>query len=778
MSKKGKIEKKNRKSTKELLWIYIAVISMTVYVIWRIFFTIPGHEIYGWVATICGIFLVASETISMLEGTEHFFRLRKKVMPEKPVVPLSWYPEIDVLIATHNEETELLYKTVNGCKYMKYPDKSKIHIYICDDGQRPEVAKLAADMGVGYCTLEDNKYAKAGNLNNAIAMTKSPWIVTFDADMIPTSEFLMETVPYIFLPKMKQLDDGSWVERTEEEIDAKYKIGFIQTPQSFYNPDLFQYNFFSENRIPNEQDFFFREINVGRNGANASLYAGSNTLISRQALEDVGGIATGTITEDFETGILIQAEGYTCYAFDKPLAHGLAPTDIDSLIRQRRRWGRGCFSSLRRVHILLNPKLKLNTKLSYISCLLYWWTFIRRFIYIVSPILFVLFGVPVVICSLWELLLIWLPSYLLYNHALKVTSGKIRTQRWSNIVDTTIFPYMIFPILLETLFIKQKKFNVTNKMRTTGKQSEFVLAAPHLVLLAFDLLALLVAVKSALLNNNFGAAILIYWLAVNGLNLIMAVFFMSGRNNMRVNDRFQIKLPVEARYHNMVYYGETWDMSETGLSLITKNPIYLPHGNETVELHIKSESYDAKLEAKTVQVLKKEEGWFYGLQITKLAGENKANYYQMLYDRHHSLANQMSKSVSVFEDVFLNIHGRAKRNSASRRALPRIAININLRTDSGETVHVVNCNYEYILLDEANLKPGSMKLIIPGCELNMHCTEEKVKAGLYRIENWQELLFAGAYDKLFQTAEISEDSSEKLTSDEAKEEKEKFRMDN
>ena len=83
----------------------------------------------------------------------------------------------------------------------------------------------------------------------------------------------------------------------------------FKTPQSFYNPDLFQFNFYSEKRIPNEQDFFFREINVGRNRANAPIYAGSNTLISREALDEVGGIATGTITEDFETGIKIQAKG-------------------------------------------------------------------------------------------------------------------------------------------------------------------------------------------------------------------------------------------------------------------------------------------------------------------------------------------------------------------------------------------------------------------------------------------------------------------------------------
>ena len=68
-------------------------------------------------------------------------------------------------------------------------------------------------------------------------------------------------------------------------------------------------------------------------------------------------------------------------------------------------------------------------------------------------ILFILFGIPVVICSLKELIFIWLPSYVLYNQALKVTSGAIRNKRWRNTVDTVIFPYMIIPVLLETCLL-------------------------------------------------------------------------------------------------------------------------------------------------------------------------------------------------------------------------------------------------------------------------------------------------------------------------------------
>lgn len=131
---------------------------------------------------------------------------------------------------------------------MEYPDPSKVHIYLCDDNDRPEMAKLAQKMGVGYLGLSGNKLAKAGNLNNALSKTDSPLVVTFDSDMIPRSSFLMKTVPYFFLPEMI-LEDGVWRKRTEEELDPDYKIGFVQTPQSFYNPDLFQFNFFAESNM-------------------------------------------------------------------------------------------------------------------------------------------------------------------------------------------------------------------------------------------------------------------------------------------------------------------------------------------------------------------------------------------------------------------------------------------------------------------------------------------------------------------------------------------------
>ncbi len=58
----------------------------------------------------------------------------------------------------------LLRRTVNGCRHMKYPDPAKVHIWICDDNRRAEMRRLAEEMGVGYFDRPDNEGAKAGNL--------------------------------------------------------------------------------------------------------------------------------------------------------------------------------------------------------------------------------------------------------------------------------------------------------------------------------------------------------------------------------------------------------------------------------------------------------------------------------------------------------------------------------------------------------------------------------------------------------------------------------------
>ena len=744
MKKSNRVQ--NRKLTKlsHRFLIWLASIAMTVYILWRSFFTIPGIEEYGMLAFVCGICLLAAEIISAFEAFLHYSDMSHMVVPEKPEIPYELYPDVDVLIATHNEEVSLLYKTVNGCKYMKYPDLNKVHIYLCDDGNRPEVAKLAEEMGVGYLGMEDNKDAKAGNLNNALSKTASPYVATFDADMIPTSQFLLETVPYMFLPRYKKDEDGSWRLRTEEELDPDFKMGFIQTPQSFYNPDLFQYFLYSESRIPNEQDYFFREINIGRNRANAPIYAGSNTLISREALDAVGGISTGSITEDFETGIKIQAAGFTCYAVDKVVAHGMAPNDFDSLIKQRERWGRGCISAMRRTRVLFNSGLRFRAKIAYLSAFLYWFTFLRRFIYILAPILFVVFHIPVMICDLKSLLLIWLPSFLLYNSALKASSGKIRSYRWSNIIDTIIFPYLILPILAETLFIKLKKFNVTDKSRSTDSGGDLLLGLPHFILLLFNLYALALCVRDVIIYQNYGGAVVLYWLLVNGFNLFMALLFVMGRRNLRTGDRFRVKLPVELSSGLGNIQGQTADISENGLAVVLPEPVSVQE-NAPVYVAIKDREYFARLQCSVASVTKVKEGWKYGLHIEDADDEDRSNYSQIVYDRHHSMSNIMQPSVSTFSDLSVNIQKRLRPLKKSQRKLPRVEVGREFIMDNGDAVRVEDINYTYIRIADKDLKKLSQQFTLDFDGYVLELSKSDIRYNLYEIVNREELLQAPGF---------------------------------
>ncbi len=182
----------------------LATITSIIYLTWRAVFTLPWKN--DAVCIIFGILLLGSEITSALGtyelywGKSHVSKMELKL----PQIPAGWYPEVDVLIATHNEPVELLYKTINAIVHMDYPDKSKVHVFLCDDGNRPAMAELAAQFGVGYLGLANNKQAKSGNYNNALSHTHSPLVATFDADMIVRREFLMETVPYFFLPRVKE----------------------------------------------------------------------------------------------------------------------------------------------------------------------------------------------------------------------------------------------------------------------------------------------------------------------------------------------------------------------------------------------------------------------------------------------------------------------------------------------------------------------------------------------------------------------------------------------
>lgn len=678
----------------------VTIILMSIYLLWRMFFTLPWDE--GFLNVLFGILLIVAETVTVLTTFELFFQKmqKKRAQIDFPTIAPEYYPDVDVFIATHNEPVDLLYKTVNACTFMDYPDKRKVHIYLCDDGARPEVEELARQFGIGYLGFPGNKEAKSGNLNNALSKTSSPLIATFDADMIPQHTFLMKTVPYFLIDKSRQ-DQDVWLPRSQKgKRSASPKIGLVQTPQSFYNPDLFQFNLYAEQEIPNEQDFFSREVNILRNASNAVAYTGSNTVISRQAMEEIGGFPLKTITEDFETSIRLQQAGYITYATDEVQAAGLTTTTIKSMIKQRIRWARGIIQSLQNTRAMISKKLPFWTRITYLSSFLYWWSFFNRLIFILAPILFALFDFQIVNTSFWEILIFWLPSYFCYSMSMRYLSSNIRNQRWSQVIDTIFMPYLIWPVFLETLGIHERKFKVTNKNKSKTSQREWVTsllyALPHLVLLLLSGAAI---VRFA--YGKYGLALLyssiiLFWLVYNMVALIYALFFMIGRRAYRESERIRAKEEVTITWEGspLDYRVRTVDVSEQGIALYIGKPLYLPQEKDLI-LTVRTTRYKARLKAVIVYVKPDGQGWRYSAKVEPLSEQDKRQYMQIIYDRKHSLPAEMNMWDTAYDDILRNIKKRIDSPYSDQRARPRIPLRLSAYFSNGVICTLRSFNYDF-----------------------------------------------------------------------------------
>ena len=657
--------------TRKNITFSIVFVTALVYILWRLFFTLPLN--HGVASMVFGISLWIAEAIAVLESFTHFHNARKVKFPKMPKIPDALYPEVDVMVVTHNEPVDLLYKTLNGCKHMKYPDKSKVRIHLCDDKNRPEMAELAAELDVNYWGLSGNKTAKAGNLNHALKQTSATLVAVFDADMIPMSDFLLETVPYFYM-KDRIEENGIWRARTDEDEPSKEKdLGYVQTRQSFYHPDLWQMNLYMENHVPNEQDYFYRSVNVARMHTDSAAFAGSNTLFSRKALEENGGFQEYSITEDLATSIPILSSGYRSIALDKELAHGQNPADTMSLIKQRQRWSRGSAQVISNSRFW-KSKLSLKAKGNFIMSYVYWWTFVRRLIFIMAPIMYTVFNVYTADVTFWQLMLVWFPYLLIYNRGLKLMAGNTTNSLWSNVIDVIQFPYLITPIIAGTLKIPHKKFFVTPSVRQQGRNSHFILALPHLILTILTLISAYVCARGVFVHHNEGLIIVLFWSIYNLFTLLLALVYYKGRVVDTEYEQIKI-LPMNVVINNGAkeMMATTELISDGDMEIVPADGCTFIHGHD-YNMTIKYKDYTAKVIARLQHEFKENEIKKYKVALRFANVWEKQQYLQIVYDRKHLMANKTDFTpLRAIKRILVGMASHSTINSKyRRRTVPKV----------------------------------------------------------------------------------------------------------
>ncbi|MDE2041266.1 MAG: glycosyltransferase [Patescibacteria group bacterium] len=403
-----------------------------------------------------------------------------------PPYDTTYQPAVDVFITVCGEPSDIVADTVRAALDMDYAS-FKVHIlndgFVAGKENWQEMEFLAARLGANCITRRSAGGAKAGNINNALRQTSHPLIVVFDADHVPHRDFLRKTVGYFGDPRM----------------------GYVQSPQYYRNYDS---NPVTEGAWE-QQALFFGAICKGKNRLNAVTMCGTNMVIRRDALSEVGNICEDSIAEDFVTGLFIHEHGWKSTYVPEVLAEGLAPEDFLSYYKQQFRWARGALDVIFRYNFLWNRRLTISQKIQYLSSVSYFLSGVVVLANALIPIVFLFTGLMPLQISTMTLAAIFLPYICVTVYCLQISTN------FSYSFKSLAFSMAGFNIhisaLLASVLGKKSVFAVTSKRRISGNFIRFV--APQILYIC----VVAVGITFALEHNGLTASVLsnIAWALLN-----------------------------------------------------------------------------------------------------------------------------------------------------------------------------------------------------------------------------------------------------------------------
>ena len=365
------------------------------YLVWRWGFTLEGSSLW------LGLPLAAAETYGLLMlGLLTFscWRLSERPAPA-PLVGR----RVAILIATYDEDEDVLRPTVVGALAVR--NDAPPEVWVLDDGGREWVREMCDALGARYLSRPAPRaHAKAGNFNHALGHVDAEFLVTLDADHVPRPELLERMLGHMADPR----------------------VAIVQGPQAFYNRG-FGHPRAVDDPLRNEQSIFFDVICRGKDRHGAAFWCGCPSLLRREAVMDVGGVATETVVEDAHTSLRLNARGWRVAYHPEVMALGLAPEEIGAFLVQRGRWARGSLQMLRLDTPLFKSGLTWSQRVEYTASCLHFLEGPQRLIGLLVPPAVLLTGAVPIHASPLLYLAIFIPHFVLVPLASKaLTRGHYR----------------------------------------------------------------------------------------------------------------------------------------------------------------------------------------------------------------------------------------------------------------------------------------------------------------------------------------------------------------
>ncbi len=262
-----------------------------------------------------------------------------------PAPPLSQFPPVTIQLPIYNE-MYVADRLIDAVCEMTYP-RELLEIQVLDDStdETTEIAELAVrrhaarGFNISYLHRVDRRGYKAGALEAGLKCASGEFVAIFDADFIPSSDFLLRTLPYF------ATDD---------------RIGMVQARWGHINHD---YSLLTKIQSILLDAHFVLE-HGGRNRAGCFFnFNGTAGVWRRSAIDTAGGWQHDTLTEDLDLSYRAQLLGWKFIFLPDLVSPAEVPVEMNSFKSQQHRWAKGSIQTcLKLLPTILHSKQPLSVK--------------------------------------------------------------------------------------------------------------------------------------------------------------------------------------------------------------------------------------------------------------------------------------------------------------------------------------------------------------------------------------------------------------------------------
>uniref|UniRef100_S0DF04 Cellulose synthase catalytic subunit [UDP-forming] n=1 Tax=termite gut metagenome TaxID=433724 RepID=S0DF04_9ZZZZ len=593
--------------------LMLIVLSLTVscrYIWWRYTSTLNWNDP---VSLVCGLILLFAETYAWVVLVLGYFQVIWPLNRQPVSMPqdMTQWPSVDIFVPTYNEEIGVVKNTIYASLGIDWP-KDKLKIWILDDGGREEFRQFALDVGVEYIARPTHEHAKAGNINNALKHATGEFVAIFDCDHVPTRSFLQMTM--------------GWFRKDQ-------KLAVMQTPHHFFSPDPFERNLGRFRKTPNEGTLFYGLVQDGNDMWDATFFCGSCAVIRRGPLDEVGGIAVETVTEDAHTSLRLHRRGYTSAYMRIPQAAGLATESLSAHIGQRIRWARGMVQIFRTDNPLFGKGLKMSQRICYANAMLHFLSGVPRLIFLTAPLAFLLLHAYIIYAPALMIALFVLPHMIHSSLTTSKIQGKYRHSFWSEIYETVLAWYIAPPTIVALINPKIGKFNVTAKGGLVKEEYvDWVISRPYLWLVLLNLFGIAVGIWRYFYgpeNEILTVWVSIVWVFYNLIILGGAVAVSVESKQVRRSHRVEMNMPAAiAREDGHLFSCKLHDFSDGGVGLKINGDAHVLEGQK-VRLLLKRGQQEFSFPTQVVRVIGSE----IGLKLLPMPTRQHIDFVQCTFAR-------------------------------------------------------------------------------------------------------------------------------------------------